>query len=155
MPAGLDIFTDSQSAIKAVESFQEALNPRRRLRTDGHPYLHIITSNVTKRVNIQHVCAHTDGMDRSTVGNRLADYQAKRLCYMKISPTPALQLSAGFEWLLPYDEQHNLILGDIRKTAQKRLDKLLWQDWASLSSSQILRYMTSAKKLCQRCPNIT
>jgi hypothetical protein len=55
---------------------------------------------------------------------------------MNKSPTAPLQLSAGFEWLLPYDGQHALILGDVRKSAQRKLDGLLWQEWASQSTSQ-------------------
>lgn len=137
----LIIHTDSQSALKSIESYVNQLNPRKRLRTDGHAYMKIISKLISPkkdRVRLQHVRAHTDDMDRASVGNRLADFKAKTICesMRPSSSFSPLLLSSGFEWLLAYDSNNNLILNDVRRTAQKALNLILLQEWANLSASQ-------------------
>ena len=80
----LHIHTDSQSSIRAIESYNQQTNERKRLRMAARPLLHLIHS-LTQRHNmaggqviLHHVAAHTDGIDIHSVGNRLADYRANQ-----------------------------------------------------------------------------
>ena len=149
----IEIYTDSESAIKAIATFSSHLNPRKKLRTDGHPYLQLIINNMknvpdqSPRVVLKHVKAHTTNMDRHSVGNRIADFQAKSSC--SAANVSALDLLAGVKWLAVKDAQQQLIVSDIRKTAQKALVHLMWQDWAKHSSSQGQFATTEIADLCK------
>jgi hypothetical protein len=157
----LSIGTDSKSAIDSLQSYRNQVNTRRKLRSDGHPYLKIISKLIDAKpipqdqqassVKLFHVKAHTDGMDRDSFGNRIADIQAKYYCGAPTpSSIPPLGMMHGYEWL--YIQQNvvvedgqgqasdrstgTFLLGDPRKSAQQALNRVLLQEWQALSKTQ-------------------
>ena len=80
----LHIHSDSQASLKAIDSFEQQTNERKRLRMAARPLLRLISHLLSRRraaggsVTLSHVKAHSDGADMDSVGNRLADFQANR-----------------------------------------------------------------------------
>ena len=80
----LEIHTDSQASIAAIESYSTELNERRRMRMAARTILQLIHNLITRRekaggrVQLTHVRAHTAGSDILSIGNRIADFQANR-----------------------------------------------------------------------------
>ncbi len=141
----LHIHTDSQSSIKAIQSYSEQLNERKRLRMASRPLLQLIHHLTSLRqaangnVKYYHVKAHSAQTDLHSVGNRIVDYQANSTRLKSDSdyrplPSTLLQLP------LRQCEQHLCminsltrmqVIDDIRSTCLKQIkhDALLrWVD---------------------------
>ena len=93
----LEIHTDSQASLKAIESYGKEHNERKRLRMVSRTLLQLIHHQIGLRmrsngsVYLTHVRAHTTDTDIHSVGNRLADYQAN-LARPKVDRTYPLNL---------------------------------------------------------------
>jgi ribonuclease HI len=80
--AAIHIHSDSRSSLEAIYAYEQQLNERKRLRMSARPILQLIHRQLRSReaaggsVTLSHVKAHTDGADRHSVGNRIADYHA-------------------------------------------------------------------------------
>ncbi len=82
----LHIYSDSLSAIHAISSFAVLRRQRSRLRCAGRPLLALITRLITRKkelgatVMISWIEAHSTLSSIHHVGNRCADFAAKRAC---------------------------------------------------------------------------
>lgn len=73
LTASLHIHTDSEASVKAIRSYMNQVNERKRLRMSGRPLLQLIHHLITLRdthatTQLSHVKAHTDGDDIHSVG---------------------------------------------------------------------------------------
>ena len=90
----LHIYSDSQSSLQAIRTYELLRNERRRMRMSAHTLLQLIHHLLRVRTeaggNAQwhHVKAHTDGEDIHSVGNRLSDWQANHSRAHPNQPTP-------------------------------------------------------------------
>lgn len=91
----LDIFTDSQASIGAINKFRlhdrsrpgcflnrYAISQRRRVLSAARPLMNCIRAAIecrSGRVDLSHVKAHSGGLDHGSVMNALADAEANRV----------------------------------------------------------------------------
>ena len=145
LPLGckLHIHSDSQSSITAIEKFDSEMNERRRFRMSGRPLLDLIRSLLRRRraqggtAEFTHVPAHTTKMDRDSVGNRLADYQAtlSRRKPDRSSPFGLRQLPlAQLEQYLHIVDTSNprdgrVVIDDPRSVARQLMKANAFQHW--------------------------
>ena len=147
----LIIYSDAQSAIKAIESYMATSSSRKKLRMAGRPILALIAGVMTSKqqccpvlhndlggtgmVQLRWVHAHSDGRTIEHVGNRLADWGAKAARKGTIVPTFDLDPSQGEEHIRYRDSKGYLITGDIRREASAELRRRAHARWL-LSASQ-------------------
>jgi exonuclease III len=130
------IHTDSSSSLSAIQSYEDELNPRQRLRMQARPLLQLIHHQLTMRkeaggnIHLSHIEAHSDKTSIDHVGNRLADFQANR-CQRRPDRSWPLNLKqiplSACEFHLVIRQQDQLqIIDDIRRTslAQHQSHKL-------------------------------
>ncbi len=78
----LHIFSDSMASIKAIQSYENQNNERKRLRMSARPLHQLIHHLKNQRstaggsLKLDHVSAHTRNNNLESIGNRIADYQA-------------------------------------------------------------------------------
>ena len=145
------IHSDSQSSIRAIASYRGMCNERQRMRMSARPLLQLIHHLWSARTaaggvtEMSHVAAHTDGVDRSSIGNRLADYQANLSRARGVISSTPLTLAQ-----LPLDKlEHHLhltgnidtggmqVINDVRSAANAQLRRLALQHWQRKPSQGI------------------
>ena len=137
----LHVHSDSESSLKAIRSFLEQCNERRRLRMAGRPLLQLIHHLLDRRVadtTLSHVKAHTNGIDAHSVGNRLSDYQANlsRARPDRSSPLNLSQLPLDKceHYMVVTDRSSGLVIADdIRRAAMTQLKFAELEHWRSLA----------------------
>jgi ribonuclease HI len=138
--AGLYVYSDSLSLIKALHSWQSCCSTRQRLRSELRPVLNGIVRSASRLrfIHIEHVPAHTEGTDWKSVGNAYADELANDTRSWpnwgtgKASRFMEMLLEACDERFRPcLDGRH--IMGDVRKALRDHLDNVQFQEWAALS----------------------
>jgi hypothetical protein len=136
------VISDSQSAVQGVLAYTTEHRQRARMRAAGAPCLELIDdvwqAKVQRgaRVALEWCRAHTDGNNAHTVGNRIADFAAKKALEMKIPPPEHDMLSSA-----PY---YNLLCKgkvacqDPRRMAKVLLEQRPIKEWRDSKSQWLL-----------------
>ena len=153
LSASIHIHTDSEASIKAITSYMQQTNERKRLRMSCRPLLQLIHHLMAARsafsdARLSHVKAHTTDSDIDSVGNRLADYQANvvrarpnRPSPLQVQPLPIQQCE---HYLRIDDEKGIMIIEDIRRATLKRLRSLAVAKWRAKPLAQGQYYFAHA-----------
>jgi ribonuclease HI len=138
----LHLHSDSESSLRAIRSFCEQTNERRRLRMSCRPLLQLIHHLLLRRAGdttLSHVKAHTTNTDAHSVGNRLSDYHANRSRLRPDRPSPLnllqLPLSTCEHHLVITDSAGLVLADDIRRTAMHQLKAAELEHWCKLGGA--------------------
>ena len=137
----LNVYSDSQASIRAIDAFEKQHNERKRLRMSARPLLQLIHHLLSRRksaggsVTWTHVRAHTNNTDIHSVGNRLADYQANlsRSRPDRSWPLGLVELPvSSFEYHLQVQNRDGQpLIDDLRRTALSQLREQAMVKWSN------------------------
>ena len=137
LSCSIHIYSDSQAALKAISSFDREPRERARFRMACFPILSLISSVVRRKrdsgakVVLTWVAAHSTSQEIEHVGNRIADFTAKRFCNPNsLNPhgIQPLTLASCYPFVALYNESR-LLIGDPRRCCRVVLHSSLKGVW--------------------------
>jgi len=151
----IHIYTDSQASITAINSFQQHSSQRAKMRMAGFSILHLIDTVIRRRnqcnstTTFTWIDAHSSSSSLHHVGNRIADFVAKR--HAGINP-PSLNIAAlnlvNAHPFITLKKNDCLLVGDPRKHCRKAMQVICHEAWMrSRSQSRFSGLLTNARAL--------